>query len=30
MNAKHSIGATVTACTHEKKPNAMPATLPYA
>ncbi len=30
MTAKHSIGATVSACTHEKKPNEMPATLPYA
>ena len=30
MTAKHSIGATVTACTQEKKPNEMPATLPYA
>ncbi len=28
--AKHSIGATVTACTYEKKPNEMPATLPNA
>ena len=26
----HSIGATVSACTQEKKPNEMPATLPYA
>src|SRR5215469_6139256 len=30
MNAKHSIGAMVTACTYEKKPNPMPATLPNA
>src|SRR5450755_1931626 len=30
MNAKHSIGAIVTACTYEKKPNPMPATLPNA
>src|SRR5215471_5055738 len=30
MNAKHSIGAIVTACTYEKKPNEMPATLPNA
>src|SRR5216683_8076634 len=28
--AKHSIGATVIACTQEKKPNEMPATLPNA
>src|SRR5690242_10869307 len=30
MNAKHSIGAIVTACTYEKNPNPMPATLPNA
>src|SRR5487761_1854879 len=30
ITAKHSIGATQTACTHEKKPNEMPATLPNA
>src|SRR5213082_1001242 len=30
MNAKHSIGAMVTACTYEKNPNPMPATLPNA
>ena len=30
MTAKHSIGATVTACSQEKKPNEMPATLPNA
>ena len=30
MNAKHSIGAIVTACTYAKKPNPMPATLPNA
>src|ERR1700727_3432694 len=30
MTAKHSIGATVPACTQEKKPNEMPATLPNA
>src|SRR6478672_2387703 len=30
MNAKHSIGAIVTACTYEKNPNDMPATLPNA
>src|SRR5580700_6974647 len=30
ITAKHSIGATVTACTQEKKPNEMPATLPNA
>src|SRR5215467_2726446 len=30
MNAKHSIGAIVTACTYAKNPNPMPATLPNA
>src|SRR5215472_7900064 len=30
MNAKHSTGAIVTACTYEKKPNPTPATLPNA
>ena len=30
MTAKHSIGATVTACSQEKNPNEMPATLPKA
>src|SRR6266852_3219037 len=30
MNAKHSTGAMVTACTYEKKPNETPATLPNA
>ena len=30
ITAKHSIGATVTACSQEKKPNEMPATLPNA
>src|SRR5215475_4482479 len=30
MNAKHSIGAMVTACTYEKNPNPTPATLPNA
>src|SRR5258708_38053883 len=30
MNAKHSTGAIVTACTYEKKPNETPATLPDA
>ena len=30
MTAKHSIGATVTACSQEKKPNEMPAMLPNA
>src|SRR5499426_668323 len=30
MNAKHSIGAIVTACMYAKKPNPMPATLPNA
>src|SRR5215471_4013290 len=30
MNAKHSTGAIVTACTYEKKPNPTPATLPKA
>src|SRR6266436_3052769 len=30
MNAKHSTGAMVTACTYEKKPNEIPATLPNA
>src|SRR5215467_60516 len=30
MNAKHSIGAIVTACIYAKKPNPMPATLPNA
>ena len=30
ITAKHSIGATVTACSQEKKPNEMPAMLPNA
>ena len=30
MTAKHSIGATVTACSQEKKPNEIPAMLPNA
>src|SRR5579862_4123260 len=30
MTAKHSIGATVTACSQEKKPNDMPAKEPNA
>ena len=30
MTAKTSMGATVTACSQEKKPNDMPATLPNA
>ncbi len=30
MTAKHSIGATVTAWSQEKKPNEMPAILPKA
>src|SRR6202020_2718343 len=30
MTAKHSIGATVTACSQEKNPNEIPATLPNA
>src|SRR5215469_13815232 len=30
MTAKTSIGATVTACSQEKKPNDIPATLPNA
>ncbi len=30
MTAKHSIGATVTACSQEKNPNEIPATLPKA
>jgi hypothetical protein len=30
MTAKHSIGATVTACSQEKKPNDVPATAPNA
>ncbi len=30
MTAKHSIGATVTACSQEKKPNEMPAAPPNA
>src|SRR5580700_2817117 len=30
ITAKHSIGATETACSQEKKPNDMPATLPNA
>src|SRR6516164_8931002 len=30
MNAKHSIGAIVTACTYAKNPNPTPATLPNA
>src|SRR5215831_20466412 len=30
ITAKHSIGATVIACTQEKKPKEVPATLPNA
>src|SRR5215831_13855272 len=30
MNAKHSIGAIVTACMYAKKPNEMPDMLPNA